>query len=769
MAVVTDTIWAIDLGNNSLKALRLTAARGVVEVVGFDNIEHGKILTGSGIKPVERDELIAITLRQFLQRNDLSNSEIIISVPSQNSFARFVNLPPVEAKRIPEIVKFEAVQQIPFDINDVQWDWQMMTGADSPEKKVGLFAIKNEAIDSILEHFNRENLQVSYVQMTPMALYNYVLHDYADLLVSDNQAIIVVNIGAENTDLVVCSKSIVWQRCILIGGNTFTKAIADAFKLNFEKAEKLKRTAPVSKYARQILQAMKPVFTDLVSEVQRSLGFYNSAHANTKFLKVVALGGGTKLRGLLKYLQQSLQMTIERPDSFKRLTISSGVSAAKFHESVSDLGITYGLGLQGLGLAKITCNMLPKSVARSMAWVSKGRYFTIAACLLLLFSLMALARTALDKVNYTRNSQIRQEVSQILDTARQARNELQAQESRGSESQAKIKREFEPFKYRQIVPLLHEMLLSALPNAKNNPVQKELYEAFVKGDVETVKLTPRKERKQLFVASMSVFFTDDLAKAQFGSTAMMRRSTMGLAQQGMSEGYMDYGMREEMMGIGGYRDMYSPFPEGQAAAPEKKAGFVVTISGYSPYANISELLDPAGVANEPNKWGFVTRLMHPIKAGLIRPVDVVDGNSPFQLYDRTSVEHFRLDTGTVDLASETLPAGIGVIDYVPVSAGQTATSGDTMAKILIDPMTKELINTVPELDQYGREKLDSRGRPSYQKNDCWFILNVKFEWKGAPKLTEQTTGASSTVVTPQPARPAPAPSKGKELGGFGDI
>jgi type IV pilus assembly protein PilM len=762
MAEVSDTIWAIDLGNNSLKALRLSTARGVLEVTGFDNSEHGKILTGSGIKPAERDELIAITLRQFLQRNDLSSGDIIISVPSQNSFARFVNLPPVEPKRIPEIVKFEAVQQIPFDINEVQWDWQMMTAMDSPEKKVGLFAIKNETVNSVLEHFNRENLQVSCVQMAPMALYNYVLHDYADLLVSESQAIIVINIGAENTDLVVCTKSVVWQRCILIGGNTFTKAIADAFRLNFEKAEKLKRTAAVSKYARQILQAMKPVFTDLVSEVQRSLGFYNSTNANTKFVKVVVLGGGTKLRGLIKYLQQSLQLPVERPDSFKKLAISSAVSAAKFHENVSDLGVVYGLGLQGLGLGRITCNLLPRSIARSIAWVSKGRYFIAAACLLLVVSLMCLARTGLDRINYARNSQVRREISSIVNAAQQANNELEEQKRKNQESQDMIKKRFEPFKYRQIVPLLNEIILSSLPNAKNNTEQKELYEAFAKNDVETVLRTHRKERKQLFLTSMSIYFSDDLESAQFGATAMMRRSGMDLSQRGMGEGIDDYMMPPEMMREG-FSDRFTPYGlEGQVAAPEKKAGFVVTIVGYSPYKYLGELLDPAGVDNQPDKWGFVTRLMY---------LDyVVDGNTLFELLDKGKAEHFRLDKGPVDLSVE-LPPGIGILDFKPDIAGQTTPGGlgpDTAGQVLIDPMTKEVISKVADLDQYGKAKLDSRGRPNYLINDNWFVLNFKIVWRGSPVVAQAALIPSSDGAF-MPRTSTPAPKSSKDIGGIGGL
>jgi type IV pilus assembly protein PilM len=766
MAAVSDTVWAIDLGSNSLKALRLTNVGGVVQVIGFDHIQHGKILSGSGVKPAERDELIALSLRQFVQRNDLGGDEIIISVPSQNSFARFVNLPPVEPKRIPEIVRFEAVQQIPFDINEVEWDWQLMTEADSPEKKVGIFAIKREAVNSSMEHFEREDLRVSYIQMAPMALYNYIMYDHAELLSSNNQAVVVLNVGAENTDLVVCTKSMVWQRCILIGGNTFTKAIADAFKLSFEKAEKLKRTAPVSKYARQILQAMKPVFTDLVSEVQRSLGFYSTSNPNAKFVKVIALGGGTKLRGLLKYLQQSLQLPVERPDSFKKLAMSQRVSAAKFHENVSDFGVVYGLAIQGLGLAAISGNLLPKSVARSMAWASKGRYFAAAACLLLLVSLMTLARTGLDKINYAKNDRIRSEIGDVLDDAKNARNQLQEQQRMGSELQDKIKKYFEPFKYREVIPLLHETILSVLPNAENNPAQKELYEAFANGDVETIKLTPRKERKQLFITSMSAYYSNDLDRAQFGATALMRKGAMGLDQRG--EGMEGYFMDDPRMMDPLMQSRYAPdLTYGGQEQVEKSAGFVVTIAGYSPYKDIGELLDPPGVGDRRDRWGFVTRLQ--------RLDEIVDGNCPFKLYEKGSKEHYKLDKDPVDLSAD-VPAGIGILDVIPGMGSQIAAPGRGSSidiggrDVLRDPMTKEIISKVPVLDEYGREKIDRRtGSPMYEDNDYWFVLNFKVVWEDAPKPPEPAAGAMSPYGT-APVRPpvsSPSSSSSRSTKGLG--
>jgi type IV pilus assembly protein PilM len=730
MAAKSDSVWAIDIGSNSLKALHLSTAGGSVEVIGFDNIQHGKILTGSGVKPGERDELIALSLRQLAKQSNLGKDDVVISVPSQNSFARFVNLPPVEPKRIPEIVKFEATQQIPFDISDVQWDWQLMTEAGSPEAKVGIFAVKSDVVISELEHFSRENIQVKYVQMAPMALYNYLLHDRPDLVKSDNQATVILNIGAENTDLVVCTKSSVWQRCVPMGGNAFTRAIADTFKLNFEKAEKLKRTAAMSKYARQILQAMKPVFADLASEIQRSLGFYNSSNPDTKLTRIVALGGGTKMQGLLKYLQQTFQIPIERPDSFKKLVINSAVSAAKFHESVCDFGIVYGLALQGLGLAKLKNNLLPRSIARSMAWAGKSKDFTAAAVVLLVVSLMCLGRTLFDRFNYSRKYPVRQEISRVVQTAEQASSKLRAEKGKGAGFEVMVQKEFEAFKYRNVVPLLCQTIASALPNEKNNPAQKKLYGAFANSDLDTVLETPRKDRKQIFITSISAYFTSDIESVDFGSQGFEQRAKRRKAGPavGGGEEESDVEMSSYYEGASAQQRSYLiRSAAGTQVAKQGESGFILTVTGYSPYKNIGELLDPAGVGDDRSKWGVITRLLH--------LDDIADGNSPFKLYKKTEIKHFQLKIGEVGVGltdSTEMPAGIGLLES-SAEAAKARKTVDTGENVLIDPMTDEIISKVPELNKDGSKKIDRSGKVVYEVNDRWFILNVKFVWKDAPK------------------------------------
>lgn len=754
MAIAGETVWAIDIGSCSLKALHVSTERGFAEVIGFDSIRHGKILSAEGMTAAEREELIALSLRKFVNRHDVSMDEIVVSVPGQNSFARFVNLPPVEQKRIGEIVKFEAVQQIPFDINDVQWDWQLMSEPDSAELKVGLFAIKNEIVNAELEHFNREDMQVSYVQMAPMALYNYAAYDRTDLVGSDDRATVVLNIGASVTDLVVCTKSGVWQRGIMIGGNTFTKAIAETFRLDFAKAEKLKRTAPMSKYARQLFQAMRPVYTDLASEIQQSLGFYGSSNPNTKVVKVIALGGGTKLRGLLKYLQQTLQIPVERPDAFKKLAIGPGISAAKFHENVCNFGVVYGLALQGLGLSNIESNLLPSSIARSMEWAGKGRYFIAAACMLLVVSLLCLGRTVFDGMGHSRERSTRQRTQDVINLVEDTRSEVSNIDQQVADSELIVDSAFDIFKHREIVPELHELIFAALPNEKNNPSQASLYRAFASGDVDEVMKTPRKQRRQIFITNMAVYYATDLANAKFGGAAMWR-STRGRPTGGTGEGddisMEEYELMMEAMSGGGEYE-FSPFGPTSETSEEKKTGFIVSVVGYSPFAEdhlqFRMLIDPPGVDDQPSKWGVATRLMN---------LDdfVADGNSPFRLYKKGDPEHFLLESGEVAL-TEAMPEGIGILEPKITDAAPMANSGLGFTRtnedwLIVDPMTREIIGKVPVLNESGTQEV-YRGSPLFEINDHWFVLNMKFEW-ATEGLAEETDVSQQSFAGPSPSQP----------------
>ncbi len=174
-------VWGIDVGQCALKALRCRAGDDPDKIVveAFDFIEYPKILSQPGSEPAE---LIGDALKQFLSRNSVRGDRVAISVSGQSGLARFIKLPPVEAKKIPDIVRYEARQQIPFDLNDVIWDYQRMGGGSEEEgfaleTEIGLFAMKRDAVFRAMEPFQTAGIELDYVQLTPLALYNYVLFD----------------------------------------------------------------------------------------------------------------------------------------------------------------------------------------------------------------------------------------------------------------------------------------------------------------------------------------------------------------------------------------------------------------------------------------------------------------------------------------------------------------------------------------------------------------------------------------------------------------
>src|SRR5581483_11805816 len=274
--------WGIDIGNRALKAIKLARDDNGLRIDDFEIIEHETVLSQSGDN---RETFIQQALASFVQRHQVKGALAAIGVSGQSSFARFIKLPPVETKKIPEIVKFEAVQQIPFPLADVEWSYQLFREEGSPDVEVGIFAMRKELVNQQIKYFTDLDLNVQVVQMNPLAVYNAMYYDGRI-----KGTTMIIDMGAENTDLIIADGETIWLRSIPIGGNNFTEVLVKQFKLSFAKAEELKRTAAASKYAKQIFQAMRPVFADLVAEVQRSIGFYASVHRESRIKRVIALG-----------------------------------------------------------------------------------------------------------------------------------------------------------------------------------------------------------------------------------------------------------------------------------------------------------------------------------------------------------------------------------------------------------------------------------------------------------------------------------------------
>src|SRR4051812_23747385 len=178
----TQPVWALDIGQAAMKALKLVPGDSGDQVTAeaFDYVEYPKILSQPDADP---EQLVREALETFLERNELKGSKVAIAVPGQAGLVKFIKLPPVEKKRIPDIVKFEARQQIPFALEEVVWAYQQI-GADEEEEdedftmaEVGLFAMKRDQINRAILPFRVAGIEVDIVQMGPIALYNFITFD----------------------------------------------------------------------------------------------------------------------------------------------------------------------------------------------------------------------------------------------------------------------------------------------------------------------------------------------------------------------------------------------------------------------------------------------------------------------------------------------------------------------------------------------------------------------------------------------------------------
>ncbi|HRX85231.1 MAG TPA: type IV pilus assembly protein PilM [Phycisphaerae bacterium] len=511
------TVWGIDVGKCALKAVKLRVGPDKsVEVVAADYIEHAKIMTQAD---ADADALWTAALEKFLSRNDISNDQIAVSVPGEHTLARFSKLPPLEKKemkkKIPDLVRYEADQQIPFDMDEVVWDYQVFDAPDSPEIEVGIFAIKRDLIRGHLHHFESGNIEPSVVQSGPLAVYNAMHYDGA----LTGGAVVLVDIGTENTNLLVATEDTLWTRTIKFGGNAFTDALVKSFKLSFSKAETLKRTAGSSKYARQIFQAMRPVFADLVQELQRSIGFYTATHRDVELEKIIGLGAAFKLPGLKKYVQQNLQLDIDRLEHFHKIKIPA--TAEGGDDQAGSFAVAYGLALQGLGLSKATSSLLPPEIVRQVVWRKKRVFFAAAAACLLFaagviwfrgISDLGTLQNSSGNTNVTvspenaeatiqnppTNVPPREYGATILAAARAFQSKNSELSSQGEDERNKIKTVMELQSDRVLWPRIVDAIHRALPAVNDEARDAASAKAFVAA----VKQVPRRDRNEVIIESL---------------------------------------------------------------------------------------------------------------------------------------------------------------------------------------------------------------------------------------------------------------------------
>ncbi len=381
--MASSVAWGIDVGRSSLKAVKIRNIKGELEIEELHYLQYDKVAPGLDVTNASRqalDELISTVGLKKIKRD-----AIAVCLPGQTAFCRFLELPPVDEKKIDETIALEAKQQIPFPIENVNWGYHKIERDYEPgeQVEVGIFAIKKDAVQDFVNELRGQGLEPELLTIAPLALYNFATFDC-----KTGGGAIMLDIGADQTNLVIIDGERLWLRNLPIAGNDITKSLQDKFQIPFKEAEKLKKNARKSSNAKKIFSVMQPVLKDFLSEVQRSLGFYKSKQKKAKLSRILLTGNGTKLFNLSSYLGKELDYKIRRIQQLNHFSIDPDADMELLKNHLPAFSVAFGLAIQAVGAGKANVNLLPQSVVTRHTIQQKAPLIFAGAALMLIGAIL---------------------------------------------------------------------------------------------------------------------------------------------------------------------------------------------------------------------------------------------------------------------------------------------------------------------------------------------------------------------------------------------
>ncbi len=371
--------WGLDIGHTSIKAVKLSRQGTQVTVLGYA-IEPIAVPEGG-----DREESVVSALTALGVREEFKDTPVVAALSGRQVFSRTVNIPIINPKNLDRMVELEAQQQIPGDFSEIEWGYHMSPAADGASKDVALFAVKRDLTQEVMVKCRRAGLNLVGISVSSLALYNFVRFDQ---VFPEDETVVILDVGAENTDIVCYQGETLWMRTLAVSGNDITKAFMKKFKVSFDEAELLKRQAGDSKQADRIIKVIESSLTELTSEVQRSLGFYKSQNASAKLDNLVISGSTFRLPGLPEYMAERLRYTVNILEDLDKIQVTAGLERDHFMHDLQSLGVAMGLALQGTGVALANVDLMPSSqqlqrVLATKRWAGLAIVAAIGAVLVL--------------------------------------------------------------------------------------------------------------------------------------------------------------------------------------------------------------------------------------------------------------------------------------------------------------------------------------------------------------------------------------------------
>lgn len=381
-------IVSLNLGSQSLSLASFQAqATGGLVLTGYRRRE---IVVDPALLG-DRHEQIESTVRGLLADLGIKGGPVDYAVSGQSVFARFVKLPAVDQDKIERIITFEAQQNVPFPIEEVVWDYQLVGSDTEKQIEVVLVAIKSDLLEGMNAAVEATGLETTLVDVATMALYNAFRFNYSEL----TGCSLIVDIGARTTNLLFVEPGKVFSRSIPIGGSSITAALAKEFNEPYPAAE-LRKTKdafvslggayaePADPEIARVSKLVRNTMTRLHAELARSMSFYRSQQQGSAPQRVFLCGGSATMPYMREFFREKLQLPIEFFNPLRNVTVSAEVNVVDISHSAHLLGELVGLALRSTMTCPMELNLRPVNVVRRQRLAERRPFLLLAAACFLL-------------------------------------------------------------------------------------------------------------------------------------------------------------------------------------------------------------------------------------------------------------------------------------------------------------------------------------------------------------------------------------------------
>ena len=341
----------LDIGSSAVKAIELKASGKSYKVTAFgsepippDSIVDGAIIDGTAV---------AEAIRRLFENKAFKSKDVAASLSGNAVIVKKINLPVMTEAELGESIYWEAEQYIPFDIQDVNLDYQILDPGTSAESKgtmdVLLVAAKKEKIADYTGVIAQAGRVPVVVDIDAFALQNAYEINYG---LDPRAVVVLLNAGASAINInILGGQQSLFTRDISTGGNAYTEAVQRELNLPFESAEQLKKGEPVEGVT---FEEVKPVLhamtENVLLEIQKTFDFFKVTAASDRIDKIVLSGGASRVDGFAKAFEDRFGVPVETFDPFRKIGFEATKLGVADPEALAPtVAVAVGLALRKAG------------------------------------------------------------------------------------------------------------------------------------------------------------------------------------------------------------------------------------------------------------------------------------------------------------------------------------------------------------------------------------------------------------------------------------